>query len=1062
MKLIAISDVHLNFWKAFSEGHGAQGSRFLRTLGIIRDSLVRAQELKCPWVCAGDWVHTIGWSHNPVLTYLIQLLRQFEDVEKLTVWGNHDGRSHGPEIGLDETVVGVLGRSVPNLIVLDRTLYTASNGLRFYGEGYQPSREFLCFTQKDSIVKGQEFDVGVLHQTVSGSKLPSGFEVENSVSGVFQEELLKAFKLSIVGDIHHPQQFMNGTRVILVPGSPEHHNFGDLGPHGWWECDVESTGVEVSMISGKAPEFLTVEFAAQVKDDGNYYRVLNPCDPKDLPGKAIVVSAPPVVVEERNVIKEGAATREILQAWVTVDPPPFEPDRYLAMGEQLLSAEGLVAMRPVRLERVVIRGFMCFAEERFDVRDGVTLVVGEARDFESNGAGKTTLFEAIYWALFGRTTKGMASEEVIQWGQKDCEVELILHDTSRDQQVTVRRSRSRGGAGSLSVETGPKDGSLAGVLWGGSASQLTDELQKYLGITPSLFQALAYFSQSKLVLFSQATDSERKGMLSDLCGLEVFQHAAANARSRSVEMDNKVQSLEQRSGSLQNELDMVDSNLENFRREQAIRREEKDIQTESLKAEDGRLGNNIFDLAGEQTRSLTELDQKFKGQLADAEQQRTRVREILERQIRTKMVEVKEAYEKGVAKLSAEAHQGSDHWRGLTASAVEARQKVMEGDSFEGDRANLQTHQEIIEKDLKKIGEIGDKCPTCGKDVDPEWRKDYTSYLKEGLDRVLEKLKAIGERIRDRQKEIARLNDDVQKFRSREQEALDLEAALLKRDKALDQLQGAMEGLDAEVSRQVGSTREQIQRDRAVEEQGVRSAFSEKKALLAARRQEISARLAEIAAEKDQFADLIVQAQDRRAVLQVHAEEILAEIGISRRDSQIQAYWARGFSRSGVQSLLLEGIAASFNQLRPRIFPLLTRGIYDVQFSTTSSTAEGEAREKTAFIIRDRGALVSYEVLSGGQRRRIDLGVMLTLALAVAQTRRVPGVLGMLILDEVFGGLDTHEELYETLVQVQKVIPSIYAITHHPDLQSLFPTTLLVRQDAHGVSRLIAQPTTGE
>jgi len=150
----------------------------------------------------------------------------------------------------------------------------------------------------------------------------------------------------------------------------------------------------------------------------------------------------------------------------------------------------------------------------------------------------------------------------------------------------------------------------------------------------------------------------------------------------------------------------------------------------------------------------------------------------------------------------------------------------------------------------------------------------------------------------------------------------------------------------------------------------------------------------------------------------------------------------------------MEEVATAFNEARGTIFPLLTRGVYDVQFSTLSRTRANELRERTEFHVYEHGKPTSYNVLSGGQRRRIDIGIMLVMTLAVAKWMGTPGVLGLLVLDEVFGFLDDSgaEGLVDALQQVQLVVPTIYTITHDPHLQALVPDVIRVVQDADGLS----------
>jgi len=178
----------------------------------------------------------------------------------------------------------------------------------------------------------------------------------------------------------------------------------------------------------------------------------------------------------------------------------------------------------------------------------------------------------------------------------------------------------------------------------------------------------------------------------------------------------------------------------------------------------------------------------------------------------------------------------------------------------------------------------------------------------------------------------------------------------------------------------------------------------------------------------------------------------------TRREQMIYEYWQEGFSKQGVQSLLMDGVAAMFNQERGAIFPALTQGVYDVQFSTRSKTKAGEWRERTEFQVFEQGKPITYAALSGGQRRRIDVGVMLTLIKVVSKWLQVPGCLGVLVLDEVFGFLDASgaEGLSEVLREVQEQVPVVFVVSHEPQLQALFANTIVIQQDERGISRILS------
>ena len=71
----------------------------------------------------------------------------------------------------------------------------------------------------------------------------------------------------------------------------------------------------------------------------------------------------------------------------------------------------------MRIETVKIENFLGISEAELSLDNrGLLLIQGENRDdpsAKSNGAGKSTIPDAISWCLFGKTARGVSSDDVI-------------------------------------------------------------------------------------------------------------------------------------------------------------------------------------------------------------------------------------------------------------------------------------------------------------------------------------------------------------------------------------------------------------------------------------------------------------------------------------------------------------------------------------------------------------------------------------------------------------------------------------------------------------------------
>lgn len=1009
-RFVLASDLHLHPWAAFSKGEGGSNTRLLQTLAVLSASLNRAKELGVPWVFAGDIVHTAGYTLNVVMSKLVEVLSLYNDVTKLAVWGNHDARGVGGRISLGQTVLGTIQRAVENFVVLDPTCCKAPfrvGDLTFSGSGYQPRPEFLELAE--------ESDVGIYHQTIRGTKTATGFELEEGILGA---DLLERHKFVAVGHVHHWQYHSSAQNCpgqqLLIPGSPEQHNFGDAGQHGWWIIDVppgQDGKPQCEMVLSGSPEFITVETPDQIRDSVNYYRVRNAVG-KALPTGAQAIAPAPNVVEQRNVL-QGARGEQVLEAWMSADPPDEALDkaRVLAIGRELVSVREEVCLRPYQLTRLWLKNFCSYEDAKLDVTPGTWLVVGRGKDFPSNGAGKSTLFEAIFWAIFGSTTKGLTGDEVIRWGASECEV---LADFEAEGDAWLQVVRRRGKQSTLKVTYGTGEFTEYSIE-GKSVNEVTEKLQKHLGITADLYKALGYFSQEDLVLFASATDGRRKDMLADLIGLGAYQDASSAAGRKADEAI----SVEQRILALR---DAAQQRVDSERRRYA------DVQGKSLAWRDDKerrwaqatVALDTFDCDAEKIRPQLEAEARATLGRRLEERERQVAQQLKQAEVEAALPVGQTNTQKEVIDANTDYARASEALRTVTAQIAEVKNQV----AAQERRIN-QYHATLT----------AGTCPTCQQPVTSEHR-----------DKCLAPEFAVLEQIKERQAALEAqqrgLVNDAANAKLRAQEVnAGFEAGKLAKERQSNLMKAQAANLE------VQQERDALEFDVGVHVQGV----------LEQRRNELASAITSIEREQDPFGNELAGIQERINDAEYDVTQHNAQRAALLADVAVYDYWHRGFSKQGIQSLLLDEIAGLFNECRGAIFPALTQGVYDVQFSTLSRTKGGEARERTEFQVFERGEAVPYSALSGGQRRRIDVGVMLTLVKAVSKWMQVPGALGLLVLDEVFGFLDNSgaEGLMEALREMQEQIPAIFVVSHDAQLQALFPEVITVVQDSNGISRVV-------
>jgi DNA repair exonuclease SbcCD ATPase subunit len=226
----------------------------------------------------------------------------------------------------------------------------------------------------------------------------------------------------------------------------------------------------------------------------------------------------------------------------------------------------------MRIESLTIENFGSFAG-RHDLTlagRGIVFVVGVNEDdprSASNGAGKSTLFDALEWALFGEPPKGDAADSVVSETTGEGTA-VTVRLTDDGQPITVQRYRKLRGRSGLRVWVGA---SVADAADADSPAhkpaertaldkrETQRELERILGLDREVFRAAVYRSQTETFSFADATDAERKDLLTRILRLEEIDHWLEAAKRRLLETQAEWSILSQREAGLVGELRALES-----------------------------------------------------------------------------------------------------------------------------------------------------------------------------------------------------------------------------------------------------------------------------------------------------------------------------------------------------------------------------------------------------------------------------------------------------------------------------------------------------------------------
>ena len=185
----------------------------------------------------------------------------------------------------------------------------------------------------------------------------------------------------------------------------------------------------------------------------------------------------------------------------------------------------------------------------------------------------------------------------------------------------------------------------------------------------------------------------------------------------------------------------------------------------------------------------------------------------------------------------------------------------------------------------------------------------------------------------------------------------------------------------------------------------------------------------------------------------VKAEFESYESEISRLDACVVC-----FGNAGLKSFLIEAAIPEINRCACVYAQRLCgAGSYVRISATTTTKTSGKVREKLTVQGCIPGAADSYEGASKGQKKRLDLALLLAFREVVAH--RSQASISQLFADELFDGLDRSgtDSVVDLLRTISAECPVIL-VTHDDRLKSVGDQTILVRH-SDGIAYVEGKPT---
>jgi exonuclease SbcC len=293
-------------------------------------------------------------------------------------------------------------------------------------------------------------------------------------------------------------------------------------------------------------------------------------------------------------------------------------------------------MIPITLK---LAGFLSYAEPVVIDFTGFDLACISGQ----NGAGKSSLLDAITWALFGIARK--RDDSIINSRKKTAEVSFQFEYEGNIYRID--RSRTAGKTALLEFFIYSNEGWH--VLSEPTMSKTEEMIRKTLRLDYETFTNASFFLQGKADQFAQQTPTERKNILSNILGLEIWEEYRERAAEQRKALENELSAETARLEEIRAELDQEDArrkrlqDLEIELQVAAKQSQEKNLLISSLRKQSAVLDEQkkLVDILVGQKQQKEALLAQLKDKVTTLDQEVQHYQELFQKE-----VEIRTAYER--------------------------------------------------------------------------------------------------------------------------------------------------------------------------------------------------------------------------------------------------------------------------------------------------------------------------------------------------------------------------------------------------------------------------------
>lgn len=648
----------------------------------------------------------------------------------------------------------------------------------------------------------------------------------------------------------------------------------------------------------------------------------------------------------------------------------------------------------MNIANLTIQNFLAINEAKVNLKErGLIAVEGRNEadpSADSNGAGKSSVLDAICWALYGVTARGVSSDAVInRHVGKDTFVSLEVEDDDGKTYNIVRYRKHKTGKNSVTVHEGAND------LSKGTDKETQVVIEQIIGCSHSVFVSAIYAGQEAMPDLPGMTDKQLKVLIEEAAGISQLERCAVLAREKKAEVVNHMtanKTAMTRVDAEVNTKQILISTLADQRKNHRltlVSAAEKKLEEARVLSEQGKLALKEFAASCESE--------------ADLEAEKLRVIQA-----------AKDSTE--ASKATVEINRNISNLAGslrVTENAIETIRNTIENlnHSAEAKPAHENCHACGSPISAEKHLEA---CKKRSQDI-----ADKLDVAKNTESKMLARVEEIKQEIKRQEALLAEKQRIVDEGSSAVEVVVNLNERLSKTKK----YRLVVETIKAQLNAAKVSYKNMIESIKNVDEE----------------KDEFSKRSKPYEEEIEHLYGIIEKLRLKDAELE--RELILAEAAVTV------------FGPAGVRAHILDTVTPMLNERTAEYLSILSDGNLHANWSTLSKTAKGELREKFVIDVSNDTGSTNFAGLSGGEKRKVRLATAMALQDLVASRAAKPiNIFIADEIDNALDGAGL-ERLMTVLENKARVRGTVLVVSHN-SLSDWISDTIVVTKNASGGSTI--------